>query len=47
MRRTYYDTGGTSAVTARATTISTSGVTFTFSGTLTASDKVSYQCTGL
>jgi len=36
----------TTAVTMRATTISTSAVTFTASGTLTASDKVSYSCRG-
>jgi hypothetical protein len=34
----------TTAVTMRATTVSTTGVTFTASGTLTASDKVSYRC---
>jgi hypothetical protein len=36
----------TSAVTMRATTITTAAVTFTASATLTASDKVSYSCRG-
>ncbi|MGO9418708.1 hypothetical protein [Roseiarcus sp.] len=37
----------TSAVTMRATSVSTTGVTFTASGALTPSDKVSYMCMGI
>ena len=36
----------TTNVTLRATTVSTTGVTFTASGTLGAGDKVSYRCQG-
>jgi hypothetical protein len=36
----------TTSVTMRATTVSTTAVTFTASGTLTASDKISYSCRG-
>jgi hypothetical protein len=36
----------TTAVTLRATTVATTNVTFTASGTLGAGDKVSYFCTG-
>jgi hypothetical protein len=36
----------TTAVTMRASSVSTSAVTFTASATLTASDKIGYLCTG-
>jgi hypothetical protein len=36
----------TSAVTVRATTVSTTAVTFTASASMTASDKLSYRCEG-